>query len=637
VLLNSDIQIDPIRSRRVFAAFTIGALVIIWGSYFITNYTIRKGLERALVQNVQSTAFLLEDHASRSLDTVVAKLKLAASITEWNMIWTERLSSERLRDLISDTPMLRSLSLVDWSGRVIASSDDFSLGLIVPFEKLPTPTRLDDVVFGENLPFRDLNGLVDGRAEADLSLWLAALSVEIDGTRLRWIAGINPGYFENFWARADDLGDYELSLFDFSGRHIFGHNRLTDEAELVETALGRALQFQDIGSLSLGQDGRWKLAYRGSPNHPVVLGVIGDRDRSFAKHMMEEFQRVSAALIASLTLLLVMSVIYRVYTRYEVSVTEMLNQSRAISAHLMVSEADYDGNIVAANQAFIDRTGYTESELLGKNYRILNSGLYDTRFYSKLWNAVKSGRIWKGILRNIDKDGNYFWVNATIVPFKDPWDRVLRFVSLQSDITEAVKMGHELRGERRLRRQLSKVNQNLMTEANTDMLTAVANRRGYAEFGARAIEASRDSGRPISVLMLDLDHFKNVNDTYGHVIGDVVLQEMARRWSRQLRSSDLLARLGGEEFCVVLPDTTAEQAELVATKLLNVTRQKPITFSSEHDVPPLPITVSIGIAGVERVKTEDMDDLIAAADEALYNSKRNGRDRISIAGRDRGI
>lgn len=625
-----NLAVDPTRFRQLFGIFTLGALLLIWGAYFASNYTIRASVERGLIHNVQGSALVLEDHASRALDAVGARLNFAASITSWGTIWSERLSSDYLRDLTSETPMLRSLSLVDETGLVLASSDPHDLGLALPVEMLPPEGTPGTVTFGDVYPVRDLHELLDGEVQSEVDLWLGALTIEVDGSRLRWIAGVNPSYFYNFWSRVDTVGDYEFSLFNYSGGHILGINRIASAEIALEAALGDALLDRDLGFVELGADARWKVAYRGSPNHPFVFAVVGDLERALASQVREERHRLGAAFLASLAVLGIIFVIYRAYQRYELSVTEMLNQSRAISAHLMVSESDLEGNIIAANPRFLSRTGYSEQEIVGKNHRIFNSGLYDKSFYRNLWTTVKEGEVWKGLFRNKDRFGDYFWVDATIVPFRNPWGKVARFVCFYSDITEAVRLGEELRSERRLRQRLAKVNQSLLTEATTDGLTGLANRRGFTQFCSEAIEQSLQLHLPISVLMLDLDHFKNVNDSYGHAAGDIVLHEMAKRWAGQIRTSDLLARMGGEEFCVVLPNTTIAQALSVAEKLCEATRGNPVLINNGNPEIALSVTVSVGVASSEEVAVSGIEQLLVLADEALYEAKRTGRNRFCI-------
>lgn len=628
-------ELDPPRFRRLAALVTLVVVVLVWVAFALSHYAIRRNLESALLKQVQSNALMLEDHASRALDAVASQLRFVSSITNVATLGGERLAPQAIRDLIFESPVMRSLSLVDATGRVVKSSEAENLGLVLPADKLPLSpyVRAAGVIsFGTLFPFRDLRALVLGQPQPDVSLWLASMEVDVEGQSYRWLAVINSGYFDNFWERADSERMLEIGLFDYRGRRILSHNRIALDDEEIQRHLGAALEQRELGELALGDRARWKMAYRGSLIHPVVLGVVGDRDRVFANQRGEEAARFSAAVLATVVVLVLAALMYRAYLRYQASVNEIVNQSKAIGAHLMVSESDPEGRIVAANAAFLARSGYTEDEILGQNHRLFNSGLHTRAFYNTLWSTVQAGQIWKGLFRNRDKAGQHYWVNATIVPFTDPWGRVTRYVCLYSDITDAVTLAEELQGERSLREHLAQVNDELLTAATTDGLTGVANRLGLQQFVREFILTGHPLEPPMSVLMLDLDYFKRVNDRYGHAAGDVVLREMTRRWAKVLRSSDLIARLGGEEFCVLLPNTTLVQAHDLAGKLHDAARAQPVSLPGNGALPAvLAVTVSIGVASSEHCARFDIDQLIDAADQALYRAKRTGRDRVCDA------
>ena len=358
---------------------------------------------------------------------------------------------------------------------------------------------------------------------------------------------------------------------------------------------------------------------------------MGDVDAFLAEHADEQQRFIWGAAVLSLALSIVMLLLYRWYLRYELSVIEMSNQSLAIGAHLLVSESDIGGRITAANKIFLKVSGYELRELIGKNHRMLNSGMYTKDYYSNLWQTITAGKIWKGTFRNRNKSGGYYWVNATIVPYKDAWGKVSRFVGFYSDITDAVSHSEKFEHERRLREDLSRINQELITDANTDELTGVANRRSFAAFADQLLKSSTELTYPVSLMMLDLDFFKRVNDTHGHQAGDVVLKTLADRWKSQIRTSDMLARLGGEEFCVLLHNATSAQAKLVADKLLAITSSSPIPYLDGSGCTiDIPITVSIGLACADNAKGILVDDLLRLADVALYEAKHAGRNRLII-------
>ncbi|RJK97845.1 GGDEF domain-containing protein [Vallicoccus soli] len=163
----------------------------------------------------------------------------------------------------------------------------------------------------------------------------------------------------------------------------------------------------------------------------------------------------------------------------------------------------------------------------------------------------------------------------------------------------------------------------------TDPLTGLWNFRYLSMNLAREIERASRFDRPLAVLMMDLDHFKSVNDTYGHARGDAVLRELAARLSEQIREVDTLARYGGEEFVLVLPETTLEGAGRLAERICAAVRREP--FGGEDGEVPLPVTVSVGVAGFPD-HGASAATLMRAADEALYVAKHEGRDRWMLAG-----
>ncbi|MEI6559469.1 MAG: PleD family two-component system response regulator [Rhodospirillaceae bacterium] len=161
--------------------------------------------------------------------------------------------------------------------------------------------------------------------------------------------------------------------------------------------------------------------------------------------------------------------------------------------------------------------------------------------------------------------------------------------------------------------------------ALTDSLTGVFNRRYVSAHLPRLLDRAADSNKPVSILMFDIDHFKRVNDTFGHDVGDEVLREVAVRAARNLRNFDLVARLGGEEFVVIMPDTDGESALMVAERLRQRIGDTP--FQITAPVNEVTITVSVGVAVGGRVG-DTVDTLIKRADEALYAAKRSGRNRV---------
>ncbi|UXY16235.1 GGDEF domain-containing protein [Chitiniphilus purpureus] len=174
-------------------------------------------------------------------------------------------------------------------------------------------------------------------------------------------------------------------------------------------------------------------------------------------------------------------------------------------------------------------------------------------------------------------------------------------------------------------RELKLANERLAEMATTDELTGVTNRREWQRRSAESMMLARRTGEPLSVLMLDLDHFKHVNDTYGHLVGDLILRAVSRACLWSLRTTDHFARWGGEEFVVMLPDTALAEAAQVAEKL----RLASARAAVQHDGTAVQVTISIGVTAL-RPADLNLDDLVRRADAALYAAKRAGRNRVVI-------
>ena len=172
-----------------------------------------------------------------------------------------------------------------------------------------------------------------------------------------------------------------------------------------------------------------------------------------------------------------------------------------------------------------------------------------------------------------------------------------------------------------------------LNAAVTDPLTGLFNRRYAMPHLERIAERAKESGREFAVMMLDIDHFKSVNDKYGHRAGDAVLIEVARRLRNNLRLIDLIARVGGEEFLVTLPETTQEEAEIAAQRLRSVVDDTPFHIPQLGMPVPVPVTLSIGVAmsGDEALLTPPFDHLFGRADAALYSAKNAGRNTVEIS------
>lgn len=269
-----------------------------------------------------------------------------------------------------------------------------------------------------------------------------------------------------------------------------------------------------------------------------------------------------------------------------------------------ITVTDAHSRIQLVNKAFSDTTGYAAEEVIGKTPSILKSGRQDADFYTTFWAALQRDGEWRGEIWNQRKNGSIYaeWLNVSAV--RNRRGDVEHYVAIFSDITE-----------RKEREEM------ITFQAFHDALTGLPNRLLFKDRLEQALaQAKRYKVRTPAVMFLDLDKFKQVNDTLGHDVGDFLLKEVANRLKRCVRSADTVARLGGDEFTVLLPGITDEsEAELVAEKILAAMRE-PIRLGAEERV----VTTSIGISMYPR-DGRDVETLMKCADAAMYHVKGAGR------------
>ena len=267
---------------------------------------------------------------------------------------------------------------------------------------------------------------------------------------------------------------------------------------------------------------------------------------------------------------------------------------------------DLQQTITAVNRAFTEITGYSESEALGQTPRILASGLHDSAFYIAMWHQLSSEGHWQGEICNKRKNGEAYPCWMTISAVRDSEHQITHFVAVFADISS-----------------LKHAQDRLDHQAHHDPLTNLPNRLLFENRLQQALSDPDRYGQQGAVLFLDLDRFKNINDSLGHPIGDLLLKAIALRLKEQLRDIDTVARQGGDEFIILLPALkNPSDAELIANKLLACFNAPFV--AGEHE---LFISASIG-ASIYPDDGTDVATLVKNADAAMYRSKLKGRNRI---------
>ncbi|HEX8601204.1 MAG TPA: EAL domain-containing protein [Pseudoduganella sp.] len=284
---------------------------------------------------------------------------------------------------------------------------------------------------------------------------------------------------------------------------------------------------------------------------------------------------------------------------------EKLRLSATVLEHIAdgVAVVDRNGRIVAVNPAFTQITGYEAAEALGRDLGLTRSGRHDDTFHEQLWAGLVESGAWQGELWAVRKNGEQFLQALTLTAVRDAHGATTHYAGVFSDITlvkeNAEKLDHL---------------------AHHDSLTELPNRLLFNDRLQHALDRAHRSHEQLALLFIDLDRFKNVNDTLGHHIGDELLKQVAAMLSDRLRDGDTLARLGGDEFVVLLEGIGGEySATLVAEKLVALFEQPFVVAGHE-----LFVTCSIGISLYPHDAT-DLNMLIRNADVAMYQAKARGR------------
>jgi diguanylate cyclase (GGDEF)-like protein/PAS domain S-box-containing protein len=274
------------------------------------------------------------------------------------------------------------------------------------------------------------------------------------------------------------------------------------------------------------------------------------------------------------------------------------------SAHAIII-TDADGVIQRVNPAFEGVTGYTADEVIGCTPAVLQSGCHDTAFYAGMWSTLERQGWWSGEVWNRRRDG-------TIYP---QWESITALHDRRGAVTHYVAVFHDISEQKRLEAALAE-------QATHDRLTGLINRARLEELLEYEHERVRRSGGSCALILLDIDHFKAVNDTYGHPAGDAVLRALADCLEQQLRRVDQVGRWGGEEFLLLLPDTDEAGAATLAERLRGAARAMQLPGVGS-------ISISAGFADLD--PEESTATTLQRLDDALYAAKAGGRDQIARA------
>lgn len=289
--------------------------------------------------------------------------------------------------------------------------------------------------------------------------------------------------------------------------------------------------------------------------------------------------------------------------KLELSASVFNNTSEAI----MIT--DLEGTINEVNNAFVHITGYSKEEAIGKNPRLLSSGSQSQEFHSTMWSTLIDKGSWSGEIWNKRKNGKVYPEMLVVNTVYDYHGDPKHYVALFSDITE-----------------IKEYENSLKNIAHYDMLTQLPNRVLLADRLHQGIAMTQRNEHNLAVIFLDLDGFKNINDTYGHEAGDELLKKLSKKMKKALRKGDTLARIGGDEFVAVLFDLHSTEASLpIIERLLEFAASKVVINDTSMQV-----TASLGVTFYPQSEEADGDKLLRQADQAMYEAKLKGKNRYCI-------
>ncbi|MFA5940025.1 MAG: EAL domain-containing protein [Sinimarinibacterium sp.] len=372
------------------------------------------------------------------------------------------------------------------------------------------------------------------------------------------------------WAADHDLGGRRWRLrIDASEAYLFAHRSLQAWLTQVGVLLFSAL----LGGFLMVLTGKSSRVERLVAERTAELA---DKNRALLREITERERNENRLRLSS-------------------EVFEHLGEA------IMITDAE--NRIVSVNRAFTQITGYSEDEVRGKMPKVLSSGKHNRAFYEEMWQKLKETGVWRGEVWDRRKNGEIYpeWLNISLV--RDAIGRTTHHVAVFSDISER-KAAEE----------------RILYLAQVDAVTNLPNRYLLGDRLQQTMEAARRNDQGFAVMFIDIDRFKNINDSLGHSIGDALLREMAERLRTSVRGTDTVARHGGDEFVVVMPGVAdAEQVAHVAAKILDAIARP---FTVEQHL--LTTTASIGIA-MYPADGGDAEHLMKHADAAMYAAKNSGR------------
>ena len=607
-------------------AYILVMSVVVFGTCGGTAYVIERLKAVAINQALKDSANNardFEDNLTRSLDAVK---NLAGFINAGPADQTTETIHDFFMRTLRYAPFLRSLSILGEDGKIVSSSNPENLGVQIPLsDYLPHLIAANQILrvgrpwygrdFADGIPSAPDRPIKTG----DLSFIPVQHQIEVGARSITLLAAINADFFINYFTQRllPEEGFVDLLRYDMVV--LLSTGDYSKPGSLYEGKELRALlpqneivQFEEMA----GMENSSFTAVRATRQYPLLVVTHLRRNRALANWHNERRRLLLFVGSALLGILLLATTLYQRQQRLAAErVEESRRERERLAATVLdtVSEAvmvtDPNNLIVAVNPSFTRITGYEPEEAIGSDPSQLFSEIQSTEFEKKVHQSLVAHDHWVGEIRNRRKNGELFvaWQSVNLV--RNERGDIIHQVTGFSDITE-----YRAEADR------------IAWLAHHDPLTGLPNRTLFVDRLRQAIRQSRRNQEKLALIFLDLDKFKPVNDTLGHLAGDKLLQAVSERLLDCIRDSDTVVRLGGDEFVVLLPAINAPQDVIAVAEKINHALSLPFELQSHN----INISSSCGVA-IYPDHGQEEKQLMKCADVAMYHAKADGGNRVHLS------
>jgi len=599
--------------NTAIALFTFLLLGALWVVVVMEQHAERDAVVASAINQNMNLAVAYEEYVVRTLKGLDGVLLFMRH--EYRRLGAKLDINRYALEGVIDGQLFSILSVVDERGNVVRSSREIDTVNYADreFFRIHQLRRNQDTFFID----QPVLGRVSGTWQVPMSRRIIKADGSFGGVI---VLSVDPALLARFYQKVD-IGEHGMVMLVGADGIIRARrvgNELNFGADISRTSLMRE-QAEKLTGEILGRGGfdgvRRYISYRTLPGYPLVVAVGAGQDAVLADYRRNRDRDYMAAALVTVVIMIFAAMLTATLARQNRTVVDLQASEARFratfeQAAIGIAHTSLGRRYLQVNQKYCDLLGYGLEELMNMSaddITYLDDREDSRRHRQQLLSGIE-GSV-SAEKRYVRKDGNLIWVNRTISLVRDHAGNPLYFLHLVEDIMERKRLEAELR-----------------ELAATDMLTGLPNRRAFiTRIEEEHARLRRFDTLQAAVLMLDLDYFKNINDSWGHAAGDAVLREVATVINAQIREIDLCSRIGGEEFAVLLTGAAPEAAREFAERL----RRSIADITVMHGGNSIQVTASIGVAALRATDT-DADAALMRADRALYRAKEAGRDRVEV-------